>query len=683
MAFGIGRPWPLGSSKTEAGVNFVVAAPQATKVELLLFENGNSPEPFNVLTLDVNHRSGDYWHVEVEGLGLGCCYGYRVFGPKLSSGHGFNPAKVLLDPCARAITGWDVYKREFATGDQLNTANCLKAVVTERERFDFQRFPRPRRPWRQSVIYELHPGGFTKAENSPAATNHRGSFLGLIDSIPYLLSLGITTVELLPPMAFDPHDAPSGRLNYWGYSPLSWFAPHHSYITGDDPQEGRHQVRALVEACHTAGLEVIVDVVYNHTTEGSDKGPTLSWRGFADQTYYLQSETGSYQDVSGCGNSIGANRPIVRQLILESMRCWALELGVDGFRFDLGAALTRGENLTPLDHPPLFEEMEADPELADLKLVGEPWDCGGLYLLGDFPAKRVGTWNGKYRDDLRRFWKGDENTAWNMAERLSGSPDLFNGKAAPAGRSINLITAHDGFTLHDLVSYNDKHNLANGEDNRDGDSHNNSWNHGVEGPSTDRGIINLRNRQARNMLSTLLLSPGVPMLLMGDEQHRSQGGNNNCWCQDNPLGWMNWGVDTEAENLRTFVKRLLRVRKLLRAFINPDVPLEEIENTQFPWRQWHGVELGKPDWASWSHGFAWSVQTAAEGPRFWCGINAYFKALHFDIPNSSSGWKRVIDTALPADEDLPAVPQIWRPPSAPMESRSLMLLVAGDIELNL
>jgi glycogen operon protein len=294
----------------------------------------------------------------------------------------------------------------------------------------------------------------------------------------------------------------------------------------------------------------------------------------------------------------------------------------------------------------------------------------------------VGTWNGRYRDDLRRFWKGDENTAWNMAERLSGSPDLFYGNAAPAGRSINFITAHDGFTLNDLVSYNEKHNLANGEDNRDGDSHNNSWNHGVEGPSTDRGINNLRSRQMRNMLTSMLISPGVPMLLMGDEQHRSQGGNNNCWCQDNPLGWMNWESDPEAESLRTFVRRLLKMRQLLRPFLNPDLPLEDSENEQRPWRQWHGVELLKPDWASWSHGFAWSVQTKADGPRIWCGMNAYFKALHFDIPSSPSGWKRVIDTGLPADEDLPAAPPIWRPPSAPMESRSLMLLAAGDIELS-
>jgi glycogen operon protein len=280
--------------------------------------------------------------------------------------------------------------------------------------------------------------------------------------------------------------------------------------------------------------------VYNHTSEGNQHGPTLSWRGFGDSLYYQQSIEGYYQDVSGCGNTIAANRPLVRRLILESLRCWATELGVDGFRFDLGIALSRGDNLMPLEQPPLFEAMEADPELADLKLISEPWDCGGLYKLADFPARRVATWNGRFRDDVRRFWKGDENTAWSLGLRLSGSPDLYQPRLPHPGQCLTFLTAHDGFTLADLVSFNGKHNLANGEDNRDGDNHNNSWNHGVEGPTTDRAVLALRDRQMRNLLATLLLAPGVPMLLMGDEVRRSQGGNNNTWCQNNPLGWMHW-----------------------------------------------------------------------------------------------------------------------------------------------
>ena len=442
-----GRPWPLGSSLSELGVNFSVAAPGANRVELLLFESGEAASPCEVIDLEGDrHRSGDYWHVELPGLQAGCCYGYRVFGALAPGGHGFHPGKVLLDPCARAIDGWSVYERGAATGASPNTDCCLKGVVCERNRFDFDAHPRPRHSWQNTVIYELHVGGFTKAEDSGVAAEHRGSLLGVIDKIPYLKSLGVTTIELLPVQAFDPQDAPPGRDNVWGYSPLSWFAPHQGYVCGDDPLLARDQMRALVAACHDAGLEVLLDVVYNHTTEGNSQGPTLSWRGFADRTYYHQNDKGQYLDVSGCGNSIAAHQPISRELILESLRCWALELGVDGFRFDLGIALSRGEGLKPLDKPALFEAMEADPLLSELKLVSEPWDCGGLYRLNDFPAQRIGTWNGRFRDALRSFWKGDDDSTWALAQRLRSSPDLYDGKAASLGRSINLLTAHDGFT---------------------------------------------------------------------------------------------------------------------------------------------------------------------------------------------------------------------------------------------
>ena len=612
-----GRPWPLGSSVSAHGVNFSVAAPGANRVELLLFESGEAASPCEVIDLESDrHRSGDYWHVELPGLKAGCRYGYRVFGPLAPGGHGFHPGKVLLDPCARAIDGWSVYERGAATGASPNTDCCLKGVVCERDRFDFDAHPRPRHSWQNTVIYELHVGGFTKAEDSGVAPEHRGSLLGVIDKIPYLKSLGVTTIELLPVQAFDPQDAPPGRDNVWGYSPLSWFAPHQGYVCGDDPLLAREQMRALVAACHDAGLEVLLDVVYNHTTEGNGQGPTLSWRGFADRTYYHQNDKGNYLDVSGCGNSIAAHQPISRELILESLRCWALELGVDGFRFDLGIALSRGEGLKPLDKPALFEAMEADPLLSELKLVSEPWDCGGLYRLNDFPAQRIGTWNGRFRDALRSFWKGDDDSTWALAQRLRSSPDLYDGKAASLGRSVNLLTAHDGFTLLDLVSFNGKHNLANGEDNRDGENHNTSWNHGVEGPTSDPAIRALRKRQQRNLLTTLLFARGVPMLLMGDEVGRSQGGNNNTWCQDTPLSWMIWSQAHCDTALLTYAQRLLKVRSQLAELINPLVahseppppaPSEETDDTpESPealaprisapeglWRQWHGVELNK------------------------------------------------------------------------------------------
>ena len=679
-----GQPWPLGATITRRGVNFSVVAPLATRVELLLYAHGEAREPQRVVELGNGHRAGDHWHVEVEGVGLGSCYGYRVYGPLQQGGHSFNPSKVLLDPCARAIAGWQGYQRGAAVGAVPNTGACLKGVVTERERFDFDAAPRPRHSWQRSVIYELHVAGFTQGPGCPVPADRQGSLLGLIDSLPLLQELGITAIELLPVMAFDPSDAPAGRQNHWGYSPISWMAPHPDYLVGDDPLTARDQVRQLVSACHHAGIEVILDVVYNHTSEGNQHGPTLSWRGFGDSLYYQQSIEGHYQDVSGCGNTIAANRPLVRRLILESLRCWATELGVDGFRFDLGIALSRGDNLMPLEQPPLFEAMEADPELADLKLISEPWDCGGLYKLADFPARRVATWNGRFRDDVRRFWKGDENTAWSLGLRLSGSPDLYQPRLPHPGQCLTFLTAHDGFTLADLVSFNGKHNLANGEDNRDGDNHNNSWNHGVEGPSSDKAVLALRDRQLRNLLATLLLAPGVPMLLMGDEVRRSQGGNNNTWCQNNPLGWMHWQPDGGDLALRTYLQRLLHLRRHLLDLLNPELPLAERPQRAAAepaglWRQWHGVEVGQPDWAEWSHTMAWSINDGVQGPLLWCGMNAYCRAVHFALPVCPTGWLRVIDTALPAGEDLPASFSPWKPRGAPLESRSLMLLVSARL----
>ena len=683
-----GSPWPLGSSLTSRGVNFVLAAPGADRIELLLYSNGNDRSPERVIELDGRrHRSGDYWHVEVEGVGEGCCYGYRVFGPLAPGGHGFQPSKVLLDPAARAISGWDVYDRVLATGPSPNAHACLKAVVCERDLFDFQAHPRPRHSWQRTVIYELHVGGFTRREDAGVAVEHRGTYLGLIEKLPYLKELGITAVELLPVFCFDPADAPPGRDNVWGYSPLSWFTPHHGYCSSSDPLQARHEVRQLVAACHDAGIEVLLDVVYNHTTEGNRHGPTLSWRGCADNVYYHQNEDGDYQDVSGCGNSIAANAPISTQLILESMRCWALELGVDGFRFDLGIALSRGDQLKPLNEPPLFAAMEADPQLSDLKLVSEPWDCGGLYRLDDFPAKRIGTWNGHFRDGVRRFWKGDDHSTWSLAQRFKGSPDLYDGKPVALGRSVNFITAHDGFTLADLVSYNRKHNLANGEDNRDGENHNNSWNHGIEGPSSNPLVQSLRRRQQRNLLSSLLLARGVPMLLMGDEVGRSQGGNNNSWCQNSPLGWMVWNEDQCDLELKQFLQRLLRLRQCLPQLFNPLVPPRESnrksaeqpsEQRSDLWRQWHGVNLAKPDWAAWSRTTATSLHRGSRGALLWMGFNAYKESLSFELPVPASPWKRVIDTSLPCPKDFPAEPASFSGVEIPLQSRSFVLLLAEE-----
>ncbi|BEV36673.1 isoamylase [Synechococcus sp. M16CYN] len=685
-----GKPWPLGSSATARGVNFSLAAPAANRIELLIYTNGNDRSPERVIELGSHrHWSGDYWNVEIEGLREGCCYGYRVFGPLAPGSHGFCPSKVLLDPAARAITGWEVYDRALATGSSPNAHACLKAVVSERKRFDFESHPRPRHSWQRSVIYELHVGAFTKGIDSGLTDNARGTYGGVIKKLPYLKELGITAIELLPIFSFDPTDAPPGRKNVWGYSPVNWFTPHHGYCLENDPLQGRNEIRQLVAACHDAGIEVLLDVVYNHTTEGNSHGPTISWRGCADTIYYHQNSNGDYLDVSGCGNSIAANQPLSTQLILESMRCWAIELGVDGFRFDLGIELSRGQQLEPLEYPPLFGAMEADPELSDLKLVSEPWDCGGLYRLNDFPARRISTWNGHFRDDLRRFWKGDEHITWALGQRLESSPDLYNGNPVAVGRSINLITAHDGFTLADLVSYDRKHNLANGENNRDGENNNNSWNHGIEGPTTQPKVLALRRRQQRNLLSTLLLARGVPMLLMGDEVGRSQGGNNNAWCQDSPLARMIWNEDQCDLELKLFLTRLLKLRRALPQLFNPLTTAHETtkecpQNHIDLYRQWHGVELSKPDWAAWSRSAATSLHMGNRGAALlWMGFNAHKEALNFELPVPTSPWKRLIDTSLPAPMDFPKQPVPFQGFSILLENRSFVLLVAQDEVSNL
>ncbi len=680
----LGNAWPLGSSITPRGVNFSVLAPYATAIELLLFEHANDEKAATIINLNNENRSGDYWHIEVEGLREGSSYAYRVKSQGQYNHQTRNySSKVLIDPCSRAISGWDVYQRDSTMGESGNQKTCLKSIVSERDSFDFDSHPRPRHPWTKTVIYELHVGGFTSNNDSGLEDNKKGTFLGLKEKIPYLKDLGITTIELLPVYSFDPSDAPFGLTNYWGYSPLNWFTPHHQYIAGKDPLDARKQFRNLVASCHDAGIEVLIDVVYNHTTEGNKEGPIISWRGFGEELFYYQDKDGNYLDVSGCGNSIAGNRPLVRELILESMRCWATELGVDGFRFDLGIALSRGEELIPLEKPPLFEQIEADPKLSDLKLVSEPWDCGGLYRLSDFPANRIGTWNGQFRDNLRKFWKGDKNSTWLLKDNLRGSPELYKGDQNRLQRSINFITAHDGFTLNDLVSFNIKHNLSNGEDNRDGENHNNSWNHGIEGPTTDQALIALRNRQKKNLLATTIFSPGVPMLLMGDEVSRSQGGNNNTWCQNNPLSWMIWGPDKCDVSLHLFVKKLLKIRSQFpelfsyQNLLKEDL-LDEQKSSNQLWIQWHGVKLGKPDWSSWSHTISYSVNKGSQGALMWMGLNAYTQAMHFELPKPITPWERIINTASSSDQIPNKKREEFSQSTVELESYSLTLMITNE-----
>ncbi len=678
-----GKPWPLGSTITPRGVNFSVAAPNASHIELLIFENSSDTSPSQTFKLTRENQSGDYWHIEVQGKGAGCCYSYRVFGKGTSKKYEFHPNKVLLDPCAREISGWQNYQRKDAIGDEQNIKTCLKGVVCERDTFNFIEHPRPRHQWSKSVIYELHLGGFTRGDSVNVDSLKQGTFLGLKTKIPYLVELGVTTIELLPVFSFDPSDSPYGLENYWGYSPINWFTPHHDYILKKNSLSARDQVRDLIAACHDQRIEVILDVVYNHTTEGSKSGPILSWRGFGDSVYYHQNSKGEYLDVSGCGNSIAANKPLVRKLILESMRCWANELGVDGFRFDLGIALSRGEELKPLADPPLFEEIEADPQLSDLKIISEPWDCGGLYQLADFPARRIKTWNGHFRDDLRKFWKGDQNSVWKLKDRLQGSKELYKSKDNEI-HSVNFITAHDGFTLNDLVSFSAKHNLANGEKNRDGDNHNNSYNYQIEGPTTDRKLIEIRRRQQRNLFASLILSPGVPMLLMGDEVSRSQGGNNNCWCQNNPLGWMIWDLQKCDLELLEFVKKLLLVRKSLPEFftsghlLEEDITDDSSQKNNVFWVQWHGVKRNKPDWGYWSHTISYSINKANKGAVMWMGLNAYSQSMYFELPDTESHWETIINTAKTSKTDLRSATKPLKSKDIELDSKSLVVLLSDE-----
>ncbi len=673
-----GSPWPLGSSITSRGVNFSLAAPKAKRIELLLFKK-NQQKPIEIIPLKEQNRSGDYWHIEIEGLKAGCIYAYRVFENCKNTKRNSSNIE-LIDPCARAIIGWNNYLRNKKSENIDKENNNLKGVVCERNKFNFNSHPRPKHPWTKTIIYELHIKGFTK--NTNIELEKKGTFLGLINKIPYLKSLGITTIELLPVFAFDTSDSPKGLNNYWGYSPINWFTPHQDFVADEDPLSARDQFRKLVEACHDNGLEVLIDVVYNHTTEAGENGPCLSWKGFGDSFYYHQDKSGNFQDVTGCGNTIAANRPLVRNLIIESMRCWALELGVDGFRFDLGISLSRGDDLKPLDKPPIFEDIEADPQLSDLKLISEPWDCGGLYRLSDFPAKRFRTWNGHFRDDIRKFWKGDKNTTWPLKDRLIGNPCLYEKPRIAHEFSINFITSHDGFTLNDLVTYNVKHNLANGESNRDGENHNNNWNHGIEGPCSNKKIIDLRKRQRKNLLSSLILSPGIPMILMGDEVGRSQGGNNNTWCQDNILGWMIWDPADCDLDLKRFVSKLILIRKSLPELFspsyihesspkNPDLLLKDF------WLEWHGVKINQPDWSSWSHTISYSINLSDRGSVMWLGLNAYKEPMEFALPSAISPWKKIIDTSSSTTKGIPKKP-ISNQNKIKLESRSLVLLLANE-----
>ena len=567
-----GSPYPLGATLNHEGVNFALFSEHATAVELCLFDEAGHGEERITLT----ERTDLVWHASVAGLGPGQPYGYRVYGPyEPEGGHRFNPAKVLLDPYARALAGalrWSDEVFGYRVGhpdgdlsrDDRDSAPFVPKSVVIDGAFDWGDDRPLRRPWHQSIIYEAHVKGFT-ARHPGVPPSLRGTYAGLAApaAVEHLLALGITAVELLPVHHHVDERAvvDRGLTNYWGYNPIAFFAPDTRYASAKEAVGAVLEFKRMVQTLHRAGIEVILDVVYNHTAEGNHLGPTLSFRGIDNDAYYrLQPDRPRfYVDYTGCGNTLSMRQPQALQLLMDSLRYWVLEMHVDGFRFDLASALARGaydvDRLSTF-----FEVIHQDPVISRVKLIAEPWDLGdGGYQVGRFPAGWA-EWNGRYRDAVRRYWRGEPGRVADLAYRLTGSSDLYQSDGRRPYASVNFVTAHDGFTLADLVSYHVKHNEANGESNRDGSDENLSWNGGVEGPTADPAVLALRERQQRNFLSTLLLSQGVPMLCGGDEMGRSQRGNNNAYCQDNELAWLDWGLDRQAERLLGFTRRLIALR---------------------------------------------------------------------------------------------------------------------------
>jgi glycogen operon protein len=536
----------------------------------------------------------------------------------------------------------------------------MKSVVADPTTYDWEGDAPLRRPSARTIIYEMHVRGFTRHPSSGVAETKRGTYAGLIEKIPYLRDLGVTAVELLPVFQFDAQDCPPGRVNYWGYTPVSFFAPHQAYSARQDALGPLDEFRDMVKALHRAGLEVILDVVYNHTTEGDENGPTLCFRGLENRAYYiLEPDRTRYANYSGTGNTLNANHPIVRRLILDSLRYWVEEMHVDGFRFDLASILARDIQGQLLSNPPILWDIESDPVLAGTKIIAEAWDAAGLYQVGSFIGDSWKEWNGRFRDDVRDFFRGEAGTAGRLADRLLGSPDIYGHEQREAEQSVNFVTCHDGFTLNDLVSYSEKHNADNGEDNRDGANDNRSWNCGAEGPTDDPEIERLRNRQVKNLLTVTLLSLGVPMMLMGDEVRRSQRGNNNAYCQDNEVSWFDWTHVARHADLHRFVTLLAERRA--RRDVEPE--LQRMSLARLLERAhivWHGVEVGKPDWSHHSRSLAVTAANREGGLAFHMMLNAYWEPLDFALPaagiDSRSEWRRWIDTALAAPNDIAA----WR-----------------------
>lgn len=671
-----GRAYPLGAMVRPDGVRFALVSRHAERVWLALFENPDDRKPVVEIEFDrFRHRIGDIWSLFIEGFTAGMYYMYRIDGPfDPEKGHRYNPHRYLLDPYARLIVG-DI---------QGGTAKC----VTVDEKADWTDDIRPRVPIEDLVIYETHVRGFTIHESS--GVDHRGTFMGLLEKIPYLKELGVTAVELLPIQEFGENGL--GRcslhtheelINYWGYSTIGFFAPAGRYSTNGGTWAQLDEFRKMVFALHKAGIEVIIDVVFNHTAEGNEKGPTLSFRGIDNTIYYMLDEKGKYRNFSGCGNTLNCNHPLVRDFILDCLRYWVTVMHVDGFRFDLASILGRDTRGRIVENAGLIERIAEDPALRDTKLIAEAWDAGGAYQVGSFGDVRWAEWNGRYRDDVRRFWRGDAYMRGAFATRLSGSADLYQWAGRTPGHSINFVTAHDGFTLRDLVSYNRKHNRANGENNMDGSDENYSWNCGIEGDTENTGVNTIRGRMQKNFLATLFLSLGVPMMLGGDEFGRTQKGNNNAYCQDNEISWYNWTFTARNAELLRFCREVIRFRKENPAFRRMDFfegrPVRQDGPLDLAWFD----SSGKPvDWNTGDLMLACRFDaTCNEGRTVFMMFNPSMEAEEFEIP--AGPWRVRINTARMAPDDIRPeyeAPLVKGPSVMVVERKSMVVLTAPYVK---
>jgi glycogen operon protein len=654
----VGSSAPLGATVVPGGVNFSLYSRDASWIELLFFDGEQDERPSRVVSLDpVIHRTYHYWHVFVPGLHAGQLYGYRIHGPfDPSKGMRFDTSKVLLDPYGRGVAVPKNYSREAAQEEGDNAPTAMKSVILDPRMYDWEDDTPLRRPSSQTIVYEMHVKGFTRNPNSGVPEETRGTFRGVIEKIPYLQDLGISSVELLPIFQFDPQDCLPGRVNYWGYAPISFFAPHQAYSSRRDPLGPVNEFRDMVKALHRAGIEVILDVVFNHTAEGDHRGPTLSFRGIDNRAYYvLERDPSRYANYSGTGNTLNANDPIVRRLIVDSLRYWVEEMHVDGFRFDLASILARDSSGHVMANPPVLWDIESDPALAGTKMIAEAWDAAGLYQVGRFVGDSWKEWNGHFRDDVRSFFRGENGAVQRFADRMLGSHEIYRHKEREAEQSVNFVTCHDGFTLNDLVSYNQKHNDANGEDNRDGGDDNRSWNCGVEGTTNDPDIERLRNRQVKNFLTVTLLSLGLPMFLMGDEVRRTQHGNNNAYCRDDEANWFDWGLLKKHADVHRFVK-LLCARRLSRDLTSERRRMNLTQVISQAIKGWHGAKLNQPDWSDHSHSIAFSAELPGESLLVYFIFNAYWEPINFELPridqDGMNRWRRWIDTYLATPQDI-------------------------------